>query len=327
MQSHDTNGQQLDYILSSFLLSWPDLTNLQMYAPRTGSENYIDTNHDYRPRSNESHVSNASTTPSVHRRHHQNPPSNASTSSTSIVRPFDMDSKDSDMSISASLRHPISLRLRSPQLANSPFLPQRLQEQSVDPHSYLHLNQQHHASAVAATSPTQQPLFHTPTVGDRKHYDTGRLNHKDLRINISASMQNDFASSNPGSNGGNGTGGGGGVLSPSRSIVQLYELEYDRMKSKCARAETALGESYRSLDKLNDLIVATDTSKQLASSTSVNALLDFFHQVSCWHCCFLFCCCLLFLHSQEMFLDSDMQTCVGCGCFGLLIYASLDWCC
>ena len=51
------------------------------------------------------------------------------------------------------------------------------------------------------------------------------------------------------------------------------------MKERCARAESALAQSYRSLDKLNDLIVETDSSTQLASNTSVNALLEFFQKV------------------------------------------------
>ena len=68
--------------------------------------------------------------------------------------------------------------------------------------------------------------------------------------------------------------------SPSKSIVQLYEIEFDLLKTRCIRAENALGQSYRSLDKLNDLIVATDSSSQLASNNSVNALLSFFQQVS-----------------------------------------------
>ena len=73
----------------------------------------------------------------------------------------------------------------------------------------------------------------------------------------------------------------GQVGSPSKSIVQLYELEFTRMKERCARAESALAQSYRSLDKLNDLIVETDSSTQLASNTSVNTLLEFFQKVCC----------------------------------------------
>ena len=53
------------------------------------------------------------------------------------------------------------------------------------------------------------------------------------------------------------------------------------MKERCARAESALAQSYRSLDKLNDLIVETDSSTQLASNTSVNTLLEFFQKVCC----------------------------------------------
>jgi hypothetical protein len=153
---------------------------------------------------------------------------------------------------------------------------------------------QSHNNGNSNSNRPEQPVFYTPNGNgkrrkgtdapqqksnsfgreDNASYDTGRLDHQDLRINIppsSSSLMQD-----------------NGSVSPSKSIVQLYELEYERMKMRCARAEAALGESYRSLDTLNDLIVATDTSKQLASSTSVNALLDFFQQVSFIGVCFFF---------------------------------------
>ena len=88
------------------------------------------------------------------------------------------------------------------------------------------------------------------------------LDHKELRINTGIAGQQSE------------------LNSPSKSIVQLYEIEFDLLKTRCIRAENALGQSYRSLDKLNDLIVATDSSSQLASNNSVNALLSFFQQVS-----------------------------------------------
>ena len=111
-----------------------------------------------------------------------------------------------------------------------------------------------------------------------------------------------------------------GSVSPSKSIVQLYELEYERMKMRCARAEAALGESYRSLDTLNDLIVATDTSKQLASSTSVNALLDFFQQVSFIGVCFFF---FFFYNTAILYpltsCSSAFYCCCCCCCYCLFV--------
>ena len=174
----------------------------------------------------------------------------------------DMDTKHGDI---GSLVHPSSMRLRSISpltsdrlhMGGSPYMPQRSQEQEL----------------MQRQGMTAQPSFMTPIAGGDQtlstiHNEQDLLDQKDLRINIPASQIGRSSVSQHSE-----------IGSPSKSIVQLYDIEFDRLKERCTRAENALGQSYRSLDKLNDLIVATDSSPQLANNNSVHALLDFFQQV------------------------------------------------
>ena len=140
--------------------------------------------------------------------------------------------------------------------------------------------------SINTSSLRQQPMFYSPNIDSKakaanRHNgsvlpsldgndDMGRLNHQDL-VKINTQESKILRSQM--------WGASSGGVSPSKSIVKLYEIEYDRMEKRALRAEATLAEAYQNLDKLNDLIVAADTSKQLASSTSVNALLDFFQQV------------------------------------------------
>jgi hypothetical protein len=65
----------------------------------------------------------------------------------------------------------------------------------------------------------------------------------------------------------------------SKSIITLYEIEHERLHERCAAAENALAKSNEALDRLNDLVVSSDSSAELTMNTSVSHLLDFTKQL------------------------------------------------